>query len=264
MVLNRPRVDAHIHIDPIDPCCVHHATPPPTVPELGEYIDREKLGAVYAIYESAESLGRFSTLPATLVPLFWLRDISRPVVPDKARGIKLHPYLDKWVVSLDALAPVLELARRRGLFLFIHTEDREPEFSRPCHAAKLAEAYPDVPIVLAHAGSYAPPGRVRLKPLYRRRLLDRTRRLVREAVEVACTFRNVFLETSILYSPTKARILAGAPASKLLIGTDFPILSRSRPQLQALSFQEEQLLRFGMDEKQIRTIHRNARKLAGL
>ncbi len=112
------RVDAHIHIDPIDPCCVHHATPPPTVQELGEYVEQEQIGAVYAIYENAESLKRFSPVAAKLVPLFWLRDISRPFVPEEARGIKLHPYLDRWTVNLQSLEPVLQVARSRGLFLF--------------------------------------------------------------------------------------------------------------------------------------------------
>ena len=111
---------------------------------------------------------------------------------------------------------------------------------------------------MAHSGSYAPPnvdypGSIPIQD-------GRVRELVSEAVEVARSFDNIYLETSILASDTKAGILAKAPVSKLLIGSDFPILEETH--WASLQFQEKQLLRFGLSEGDINQIHQNARRLA--
>jgi hypothetical protein len=63
-------------------------------------------------------------------------------------------------------------------------------------------------------------------------------------------------------SDIKAEILANAPVSKLLIGSDFPILAESP--YSSLGFQEQQLMRYGLSTSDIEQIHRNASRFLAL
>jgi predicted TIM-barrel fold metal-dependent hydrolase len=245
------RADCHIHLDKIGG---PHETQPPSVESFLEYARREQISLFFAIYEQDETLARFRTTGFDFVPIYWERRPLEPSVPSSARAIKLHPYIENYSLVKENIEPTLEEARARGLFVFIHTEDRRPELSRGSLVARLAHDYPDLIFVMFHSGSYAPPKAGAPGSSWVEDAL--VHELVSEAVEVARRFDNVYLETSILASDLKAQILVKAPVSKLLIGTDFPILGGTH--WSSLRFQENQLIRFGLHESDIERIHQNA------
>lgn len=245
------KADCHIHIDKIGG---PHKTEPPSVDQFLEYARREDISLFFPIYESEETLHRFHATGLNLVPIYWERRPLNPSIPRSARGVKLHPYIENYQLTKENVMPTLEQARARDLFIFVHTEDRTPELSRGRLVADLASEYEDLTFIMAHSGSYAPPkvgspGDSWVEP-------NLVQELVNEAVEVARAHQNVYLETSILASDVKAEIIAKAPISKLLIGTDFPIGHWTESS--SLRFQEHQLMRCGLAKGDIDRIHQNA------
>jgi predicted TIM-barrel fold metal-dependent hydrolase len=170
---------------------------------------------------------------------------------------KLHPYIDRYVFTVDNVLSALLIARERRLPLLVHMEDREPELSRGNLMEDVARAFPDLIFIMAHSGSYAPGASDEPGTTYVEERL--VRELVSEAISVAQRLPNVYLETSVLASPVKAELLAKcAPLHKLLIGSDFPI---SKGSFGSVILQERQLVEAGMPEDSVRQIHENAAKL---
>jgi predicted TIM-barrel fold metal-dependent hydrolase len=256
-----PRVDSHVHIDTIDPTKKHHKTDPPTPEALETYVRRENIGHIFAMYESDAALKRFAPVPVEITPVYWERHPQTPQIPASAKGIKLHPFLDgHYRLDLAHIKPTLDVARERGLFVFIHMDDRVPDISRPSLVGDLARHYPDLTFVMGHAGSYAPPLWA-LTPNFstadRQRFNRNTWELVSEAVAVVKALPNVYLETSILASDVKARIIARtAPLDKILPGSDFPILATGP--FQPMAFQEQQLKKFGVKDADIQRMYQTA------
>jgi predicted TIM-barrel fold metal-dependent hydrolase len=250
------RADCHIHIDRIG----HpHRTGPPSVAEVVEYARREEIGLFGAIYEQEETLAHFRDAGLNLFPFFWVRAPLDPVVPASARGIKLHPYIERYPFTVEAVLPTLLIAQNRGLPILVHTDDREPSLSRGKLAADIASKFPDITFILAHSGAYAPgvaerPGESIVPDAL-------IRELVTEAIEAAEKNLNILLETSVLASSVKTDLLFQlAPRSRLLIGTDFPICKESYG---SVVYQEEQLIRSGMTDQDIRSLHENAFRVLG-
>src|SRR5262245_56729201 len=129
------RTDCHIHLDRIGP---PHRTPPPEVAEVITYAEREEIRLFGAIYESEKTLNRFWAAGLPLFPFFWVRTPLSPTVPSSAKGIKLHPYIEGYVLELANLLPTLLVARDRRLPLLIHTDDRKPWLSRGALVAEVA------------------------------------------------------------------------------------------------------------------------------
>ena len=67
-----------------------------------------------------------------------------------ARGIKLHPRAESFVLSDPALAPVMELADERRLPVIVHAGRGIPALGHD--AVELAERLPGLRLILAHAG----------------------------------------------------------------------------------------------------------------
>jgi predicted TIM-barrel fold metal-dependent hydrolase len=248
------RVDCHIHIDRIG---APHTTPPPTPEETLAYARREEIGLLAAIYEDDSTLARFRAVGLTLFPFFWVRTPRSARVPETARGIKLHPYIERYPFTIENILPALLIARERQLPLLVHSDDREPDLSRGRLFENVARAFPDLVFIMAHSGSYAPGPADKPGTTYVAEEL--VRELVLEAISVANKLPNVYLETSVLASRLKAELLARhAPHHKLLIGSDFPICKGS---FGSVVHQERQLVDAGMPEDFIRQIHENAAKL---
>jgi predicted TIM-barrel fold metal-dependent hydrolase len=67
-----------------------------------------------------------------------------------ARGIKLHPRAQKFVLDDDRLAPVFAIAAERRVPILIHGGRGLPPIADSLH--RLVDAYPDAPLIIAHAG----------------------------------------------------------------------------------------------------------------
>lgn len=94
---------------------------------------------------------------------------------------------------------VFEVCRELGVPLMIHTGNGVP-FSDPMSAARAVEAFPDVKVVLAHAGS----------EMHNQ-----------QAVYLAEKHPNVYLEPSWVGSIGFANMLARAGAGKILFSSDY-------------------------------------------
>ena len=67
-----------------------------------------------------------------------------------ARGIKLHPRAQKFMLNDERLAPVFAIAAERRVPILIHAGRGLPPIAD--HLARLVEQYPQATLILAHAG----------------------------------------------------------------------------------------------------------------
>ena len=67
-----------------------------------------------------------------------------------ARGIKLHPRAQRFLLNDERLAPVFELAAERKVPILIHGGRGLPPIAD--NLARLVDAYPDAQLIIAHAG----------------------------------------------------------------------------------------------------------------
>jgi uncharacterized protein len=67
-----------------------------------------------------------------------------------ARGIKLHPRAQRFLLDDERLAPIFELAADRRVPILIHGGRGLPPIAD--HLARLVERYPEAPLIIAHAG----------------------------------------------------------------------------------------------------------------
>ncbi|HSX22168.1 MAG TPA: amidohydrolase family protein, partial [Gaiellaceae bacterium] len=67
-----------------------------------------------------------------------------------ARGIKLHPRAQKFLLNDERLAPVFELAEERRVPILIHGGRGLPPIADNLH--RLVDAYPGAQLIIAHAG----------------------------------------------------------------------------------------------------------------
>jgi hypothetical protein len=85
-----------------------------------------------------------------------LRDELEACVAAGARGVKLHPVVQRLAPSTPALWPVYELCQELGLPVLFHSGPlgRSPwnAAARPSAFAEVLEAFPDLAVVLAHLG----------------------------------------------------------------------------------------------------------------
>lgn len=240
------RTDCHIHLDKIGG---PHRTPPPSVRDLTDYAEQEAIDLFGGIYERDETLNQFRETGLTIFGFYWERSPQNPNIPQAANGLKLHPYIEQYELSSSVVGPALEVARERNLPVLVHSDDRQPDGSRGRLFAALAVDFPDVPLIIAHAGAYAPPS------------IDDglVAQLVNEAIDAACAHSNILLEVCILANPLKARLLAKrAPLDRVLLGSDFPI---GRGRCGSVVFQENALRRAGLDWSQIESLHANGRRV---
>ncbi|MDP8911106.1 MAG: amidohydrolase family protein [Actinomycetota bacterium] len=67
-----------------------------------------------------------------------------------ARGIKLHPRAQRFMLNDERLAPVFELAADRRVPILIHGGRGLPPIAD--HLSRLVERYPEAQLIIAHAG----------------------------------------------------------------------------------------------------------------
>src|SRR5204863_1008904 len=67
-----------------------------------------------------------------------------------ARGIKLHPRAQRFLLNDERLAPVFALAAERRVPILIHGGRGLPPIAD--HLSRLVESYPEAQLIIAHAG----------------------------------------------------------------------------------------------------------------
>ena len=77
-------------------------------------------------------------------------DEARRCLDRGARGIKLHPRAQKFLLDDERLAPVFEIAAERRVPILIHGGRGLPPIAD--HLARLVERYPEATLIIAHAG----------------------------------------------------------------------------------------------------------------
>jgi hypothetical protein len=116
-------------------------------------------------------------------------------------GIKLMPFKHKFEGGDGILRPFMDLARELGLYVTIHTGPNE---SMPIKAQALAAGWPKVPIVLDHMGM---------------------RSWVGQAIELAKTYSNVYLLTTVIAAAEPFRVRAAVNAlgpERVIFGSNSP------------------------------------------
>jgi len=93
--------------------------------------------------------------PSVMTPAE-LRDELEACVEAGARGVKLHPIVQRLAPATPALWPVYELCQEMRLPVVFHSGALWPSqwnaLARPAAFADVLEAFPDLPVVLAHLG----------------------------------------------------------------------------------------------------------------
>ncbi|HBY97691.1 MAG: amidohydrolase family protein [Ardenticatenaceae bacterium] len=126
------------------------------------------------------------------------------------RMLKIHPTMHNYLLpmfnpypgnhSRELVYPIWEKARELDVPIMIHMG--ESPFSIPATVAPVAETFPDVPIIVAHAGA------------------NNEESYATDAILLARTHDNVFLECSWVQPLDLQQAAHGLGADKLIFGSD--------------------------------------------
>jgi predicted TIM-barrel fold metal-dependent hydrolase len=152
-----------------------------------------------------------------------------------ARGIKLHPRAQKFLLNDERLAPVFELAAERGVPILIHAGRGLPPIAAGLE--KLVDDHPGSQLILAHAG-------------------------IADLANLAYRFsgkRGVFFDTSVWSAVDLLGLLRLVPAEQIVYASDYPYGGQPGSLLLALRVAQT----VGLDERQIRDLFAgNANRIA--
>ncbi len=245
-------VDAHAHVGP----WFNFFTPEPTADSMLRVMDRcgVRLAVVSATHAIAGEVeagnaevaamarqhpGRFAGyavfnphLPQSLA------DVERTLDAPGMVGIKIHPDVQGYAVGGPLYAPAFDLAARRGVPILTHTY-ADSAFSDPLMFEAIAARWPEVSIILGHAGV--------------------TGEGHRRAMAVAAKHPNLYLELcgSFTTGLWIRRMVAAAGAERVLYGSDFPFIE--------LRYGLGRVVFAGLDEAELRLVlGGNARRLLAL
>ena len=143
-----------------------------------------------------------------------------------ARGIKLHPRAEQFAMDEPAVVEIAALAHERRLPVLVHAGRGIPALGR--HALDLCERFPDMRLILAHAG----------------------------ICDLAWIWRdapdhpNLFFDTSWWAATDMVALFTLVPPSQILFGSDAPYATTA---LGATIFLRH-ALQAGLSEEQVRAI----------
>ncbi len=141
-----------------------------------------------------------------LIPLVWATPgITGPgkvfeYVGMGFRGLKLHPTAGKYRADDPSVYPLLDACRALRVPALFHCA--ADGFSEPARFPQIAADYPEVPIILAHMNMFGS---------------------AQEAVAVAESFPNVYLDTSWARPERVVEAVGRVGAERVLWGTDAPL-----------------------------------------
>jgi uncharacterized protein len=141
-----------------------------------------------------------------------------------ARGIKLHPRAQKFLLNDERLAPVFALAAERGVPILIHAGRGLPPIAEGLE--KMVDANPGVQLILAHAG-------------------------IADLANLAHRFsgkRGVFFDTSVWSAIDLLGLLRLVPPEQIVYASDYPYGQQPNSLLLSLRVAEVS----GFDDAQLR------------
>ena len=152
-----------------------------------------------------------------------------------ARGIKLHPRAQKFLLNDERLAPVFALAAERGVPILVHAGRGLPPIAAALE--RLVDANPGVQLILAHAG-------------------------IADLANLASRFsgkRGVFFDTSVWSAIDLLGLLRLVPPEQVLYASDYPY--GGQPGSLLMSFRVARVADF--DDAQLRAMFAgNAARIA--
>ena len=167
-------------------------------------------------------------------------EITRCVVSQGMRGVKLHPWVQGFSAHAPGLDAVCETAAGLGVPVLFH--DGTPPFSAPLQLAALARRHPRTTIVLGHGGLHD---------------------LWREAIAAVDSAPNVHVCVCATPPYAMRAIVDRCPLERVLFGTDGGLFPEPRQHYVALRVR--QLERLGLSERQRTAIlEDNPRRLLGV
>lgn len=139
---------------------------------------------------------------ATANPWYEERAVAelRRALGEGARGIKLHPSLQGFLLCDELVHPLVELAEDLDVPMFFHTGT--PAFSQPMQLAELALRFSKVNFIMGHMGSTD---------------------FWLDAIPAAQQADNIYLDTSWSLPDKITRAVATVGAGRILFGTDSPL-----------------------------------------
>jgi hypothetical protein len=264
IVSHQKYLDTHMHGDNIE----GRSWKVPSVEDIVEYLIEKRIVQAGYIYENPQSILFIQTELerreefCDIVPFYFIHNpfnideegFDKLYTKGLIGGIKIHPVVDQYALTYDNLKAVLRLSKKYGgLPILTHLDDRKESMylTAPHHLDKLVEDMADrdlqTPLILGHTGAYANPRLVSYperpnkqvesywlkyteddNPPYSRIYL------IKHALQLALEYPFVYIDSSTCLNKIKARIMAKAInnypilATKVLMGTDFPVRSRSK------------------------------------
>jgi predicted TIM-barrel fold metal-dependent hydrolase len=159
-----------------------------------------------------------------------------------ARGLKLHPQLQRFMPAAPEAAPLYRLAAKERIPVLWHCgpvgielESARRFVQIPNYEPPLAE-HPDTTFVLGHAGARASD----------------------EAVALQRRYPNVYLEVSCIGLSQLRRVIADADPDRIVYGTDWPFYHH------ALTLAKVLIATEGRPDLRRKILHDNAARLLGI
>lgn len=179
-------------------------------------------------------------------------EMEKMVKEHGARGLKLHPVANRFYPQDRRFWPAYRWAGKMNLPILFHagTADiagyTEFDYSRPANFQEVAEAFPELKIILAHLG----------------------KGYFREALETAKKYTNIYLDTSAVINGLESdkkffsdqeivAFIRNIGVSRVLFGSDWPWFDPLR------AIDKIQKLPFNDQEKQM-ILRENAARLFGI
>jgi predicted TIM-barrel fold metal-dependent hydrolase len=130
-----------------------------------------------------------------------IKEMERCVKDLNFIAVKLHPATFGVFPTSNEAGIIFETASRLGISVIVHTGWGLP-FASPSLLIPRAKQYPNLPIILAHAGYGAATGA--------------------EAIVAAQTCDNIYLETSWCWGMDILNMVSQVGAERVMMGTDMP------------------------------------------
>ncbi|MFN8453455.1 MAG: amidohydrolase family protein [Anaerolineae bacterium] len=139
---------------------------------------------------------------ATANPWYGPRAVAelRRAIGEGARGIKLHPPLQGFLLCDDLVYPLMEVADALAVPVYFHTGT--PAFAQPMQLAELALRFPQVNLIMGHMGSTD---------------------FKADALPAASMAPNIYLDTSWILPELVTRAVAEVGPERVIFSSDTPL-----------------------------------------